>query len=181
MTRTWLNGDWYRSYSGAELVADNPDPASIKLEDIAHHLSMICRFGGACPVFYSVASHSVYVTDLLPTELKVEGLLHDATEAYVGDMIKCIKRHCKDYQRLEHVWELAIRDRFGLPTRPAPAVKAAIKRADIAALLAERRDIFKDRTAYNEISEPGPLTAVTASPAVAKALFLDYALDLGLS
>ena len=181
MSRTWLAGDWYISFSGAELSAENPDPASIRLEDISHHLSMICRFGGACPVFYSVASHSMYVADLLPDELKVEGLLHDATEAYVGDMVKCIKRQCPDYQRLEHIWELAIRDRFGLPTRPSAEVKAEIKRADIAALLAERRDVFGDRRAYDEISPPGEPRCKPLGPAQGCLEFKLYALQLGLS
>ena len=181
MSRTWLSGGWFITHSGAQLVPENPDPANIHLEDIAHHLSMVCRFGGATPVFYSVASHSMYVADILPTELKVEGLLHDAAEAYVGDMLKCFKRLCKDYQDIEHVWELAVRERFGLGPRPTPEVKAAVKRADIAALLAERRDVFGDRTAYEEISEPGSLTCVPSSPAVAKREFLAYARRLGLS
>lgn len=181
MNRTWLSGDWFLSYSGKQLVAENPDPASIALVDIAHHLSMICRFGGACPVFYSVASHSMYVADLLPPELRIEGLLHDASEAYLGDMIKCVKRLCPDYANLEHVWELAIRDRFGLPTRPTPEVKALIKQADIAALLAERRDIFGDTARYDEIAAPGRYTCTPQAPVDAERLFLQYAHDLGLS
>lgn len=179
--RTWLEGSWFISYSGRQLVAENPDPASIDLIDIAHHLSMVCRFGGACPTFYSVASHSMYVVDLLPPELAIEGLLHDASEAYLGDMIKCVKRLCPDYASLEHVWELAIRDRFGLPTRPTPEVKALVKQADIAALLAERRDIFGDPVQYDEIAAPGHYCCIPATPAHGERLFLTYARELGLS
>jgi hypothetical protein len=177
---SWLNGGWFITYSGEHLDPLRPDPAKINLTDIAHHLSMICRFGGACPTFYSVASHSMYVADLLPEDLRVEGLLHDAAEAYVGDMIKAIKVYCPDFQYFEAEWERAIRVRFELPIVQELDVKRAIKRADIAALLAERRDVFRDRTAYEEISEPGEARCVPVGPEEGKALFLAYAKRVGL-
>lgn len=182
--RSWLNGGWFVTYSGEQLDPLHPDPAKINLVDIAHHLSNICRFGGACPTFYSVASHSMYVADLLPDDLRVEGLLHDAAEAYVGDMIKSIKVHCNDFQAIEWEWEWAIRVRFELdPLDPSlvPAErKAAIKRADISALLAERRDVFKDTREYDEIAEPGEQRCVPLIPEYGERLFLAYARRVGL-
>ena len=178
--RSWLNGGWFVTYSGEQLDPLHPDPAKINLVDIAHHLSNICRFGGACPTFYSVASHSMYVADLLPDDLRVEGLLHDAAEAYVGDMIKSIKVHCDDFQGIEEKWDEAVRVRFELDGWMTSARKAAIKRADISALLAERRDIFKDTREYDEIAEPGEPRCVPLIPEYGERLFLAYARRVGL-
>jgi hypothetical protein len=64
----------------------------IQLEDIAHHLSCINRFNGALHTPVNVAQHSVYVSRLLDgTGLEMVGLLHDAPEAYLGDMVKWLK------------------------------------------------------------------------------------------
>lgn len=74
----------------------NPDPATIHPEDIAHHGGMTCRYGGGVRRFYSVAEHAVLVADLLhheghSVEVQLAGLLHDAAESYVGDVISPLK------------------------------------------------------------------------------------------
>ena len=76
----------------------DPKPESILLDDIATALSNICRYNGHVPTFYSVAEHSAHVADLIfertaSRELALTGLLHDAAEAYVGDMVRPLKRH----------------------------------------------------------------------------------------
>lgn len=88
MAQMWPSGEY------VDLL--NPDPAKIHAPDIAHHLGMLCRYGGGVSRFYSVAEHSVLVADLLewqgqPSEVVLAGLLHDAAEAYVGDMIAPLK------------------------------------------------------------------------------------------
>jgi 5'-deoxynucleotidase YfbR-like HD superfamily hydrolase len=178
--RTWLSGDYFITFSGVHIDPTNPRPEDIRLVDIAHNLSMIPRFGGACPSFYSVGSHSMYVADLLPPGLRVEGLLHDASEAYCGDLIKCIKVLCPDYSAVESRFEAAIRARFGLPEVQDPHVKLEIKRADIAALLAERRDVFLDRREYDEIAKAGEPGCVPVKPREGKVRFLQYAAELGI-
>lgn len=84
-------------------------PAMANMEDISHSLSMICRYNGHVPSFYSVAEHSVRVAFYLrdagysPEEC-LTGLLHDASEAYVGDMVRPLKRvpeFADTHQRLE--------------------------------------------------------------------------------
>lgn len=82
--------------SGVYVNLLDPDPALICPADIAHHLGMTCRYGGGVRRFYSVAEHSLLVVDLLrwlgqPAEIVVAGLLHDAAEAYVGDVIAPLK------------------------------------------------------------------------------------------
>jgi hypothetical protein len=75
------------SFTGKEIRFDRPDQIDVCIEDIAHSLSMICRFNGHCREFYSVAQHSVFVSFLLDDENAFQGLMHDAAEAYIGDVI----------------------------------------------------------------------------------------------
>lgn len=80
--------------SGRAFWSLDPRPEDVRIEDIAAQLARICRFGGALKPgvsFYSVAQHSVLVSYNVPEEYALEGLLHDAAEAYVGDVIKPIK------------------------------------------------------------------------------------------
>lgn len=82
--------------SGRFVDTLHPDPATIDAADIAHHLAMLCRYGGAVSRFYSVAEHAVLVHDLLrhqgaERELLRAALLHDAAEAYLGDMVSPLK------------------------------------------------------------------------------------------
>jgi 5'-deoxynucleotidase YfbR-like HD superfamily hydrolase len=73
----------------------------ILVDDIVHSLSLINRFNGAAKFPYSVAQHSLYVAGLLPPELKLHGLLHDAPEAYVGDMVSPLKKIMTEYKEVE--------------------------------------------------------------------------------
>jgi hypothetical protein len=81
-----MNGNWIMTYTGKHFTPFDPKIEAIDILDIAHALSNICRFGGHCSEFYSVAEHSILVSVLCPPELKLAGLLHDAAEAYLGDI-----------------------------------------------------------------------------------------------
>ena len=113
--------------SGAPFWVADPRPQDIRIYDIASQLARICRFGGALRddvEHYSVAQHCCLVSDHLPPELALEGLLHDAHEAYIGDMIKPIKVQLGvEWKILEGRIEAAVRRRFGLPEHMTPAVK----------------------------------------------------------
>lgn len=101
-------------YSGGFFDVFNPNPDDIRIEDIAHALSLTCRWGGHCREFYSVAQHCVHVSDLLPLDLALQGLLHDAAEAYMGDVPRPIKHNIPAFGEQEDKVLRVIWDKFGL-------------------------------------------------------------------
>jgi len=112
-------GAWMITHTGKRfsLGIDSSNPTwsdQIDIDDIAHGLSMTCRFGGQCPAFYSVAQHSVIVSHQVHPEYQLAALLHDASEAYIGDMPSPFKRSMPDYRRIEHSIMLAIESHFNL-------------------------------------------------------------------
>lgn len=131
-------GDWFLTHSGRQFWPLDPHIDDICIEDIAHALSLICRFGGHTREFYSVAQHSVIVCDALPREFKLTGLLHDATEAYVGDMIRPLKIMMPEYRTTEQFLWQHIATKFDLPIK----MPLTIKEADNRALMTERRDLL---------------------------------------
>lgn len=128
--------------SGNVLNLLDPRPEAISIRDIADALSKLCRYTGHCPRHYSVAEHSLMVaidTDILttPPEVQLEALLHDAAEAYVGDVAAPLKTLLGDtYRAIEARVDSAIRFRFGLPA----AMSKEVHVADMRVALAEMRD-----------------------------------------
>lgn len=122
------NGDYFRF--------DGPYRFDVRV--IAAALSKLCRFTGHCRDFYSVAQHSVHVSEMVAPEFAFEALLHDAQEAYLGDVATPLKRRLIDYQTHEVRVEAAMRMRFSLPVVPSPEVK----HADLVMLATERRDLM---------------------------------------
>ena len=111
----------------------------IVLSDITTSLSRQCRFNGHGVHFWSVAQHSLLVASLLPEELKLQGLLHDASEAYLGDVITPLKSNMPEYLKLEGKVQTAILSKYGLSYPLDPRVKDADRRA----LEMERNSLFK--------------------------------------
>lgn len=124
---------WSRTYTGKKFHPANPALDEICIEDIAHHLSMICRFTGALRVHFSVAQHSLLVSALLPAEHKLWGLLHDSSEGYISDVTRPAKCDLPDYKKMEERIMKVVAERFDLPW-PMPC---EVKQADMVALVSE--------------------------------------------
>src|SRR5690349_636686 len=110
----WLRGSWMQTFTGRQFYPLDPRLDEIDPLDIAHALSMICRYGGHTKHFYSVAEHCLLMSHAVAPEYALWALLHDATEAYVGDMVRPLKHHMPDYRQIEDNLMEVIAERFGL-------------------------------------------------------------------
>lgn len=115
--------NWFITHTGRQFDLANINANNICLEDIAHHLTNINRYGGAMKlgVKYSVAQHSILLCEYARDELNMpelarELLMHDATEAYLGDVVKGLKNLLPEYERLEAKLSKIIKSKYGVPT-----------------------------------------------------------------
>lgn len=107
---------YLETVSGKKFDFINPKNKDIDIEDIAHSLSMQCRFTGHSWKFYSIAEHSINASRMCSPENKLWALLHDASEAYLTDVASPVKPHLTNYKPMEKVIMDAICLKFGLPT-----------------------------------------------------------------
>lgn len=114
----------FLTLTGRTIELLNPKQSDIQIEDIANGLSLECRFGKQISRFYSVAQHSLLVAALCPLDLKREALLHDASEAYLGDVSSPLKALLAlTYKPIEYNFELVIFEKYGLNISRLPEVK----------------------------------------------------------
>lgn len=148
-------------HSGILFDVFNPNPEDIRIIDISHALSNICRYGGHSPKFYSVAQHCVLCSLQIGTpKEQMEFLMHDASEAYLADMPRPIKRNLPEYIRVEDALLEVIFKHFGL-TFP---LTDKVHQVDDAMLQFEYKSFYDD-----EESNPN---FVFWTPEEAKAKFL---------
>ncbi|MDP2128159.1 MAG: HD family hydrolase [Pseudohongiella sp.] len=164
---------WIETSSGSSIDLINPKSYQIKIWDIAHALSHICRFGGHCRWHYSVAQHSVLVSYLVPVEFALEALLHDAAEAYLGDVVRPLKVNgdMEGYRAAEKLMEAAIIETFGIGDISHPLIKLA----DMQMLAAEREVLLTDKKSLWQCLEgvsPAPLKIEKLTPEQAREMFM---------
>jgi uncharacterized protein len=161
-------GPYLQTVSGRWVNPFDPDPDQLDAGDIARALANLCRFGGHCRAFYSVAQHSVIVSRLVEqrggdAEDAFAALMHDATEAYLGDMPHPLKHRSPlgaAFKAAEADLERAIHERFRIK-----ADVPEIKRADRALLATERRAFSAESWHWPELEGVEPLNLeLTAWP-----------------
>lgn len=167
-----------RTYLGIVFYPYAPRAEAIQIEDIAHHLSLLCRFNGAVRTFYSVAEHSVrvaaWVHSVAP-EHALWALLHDASEAYIGDMIRPVKHaaEMQPYREVERGIMACVLERYDLPLIEPAIVTQTDRRICMteSAQLKNRPadDLMEAREGY----QPLPITIDPWTFGEAKARFLE--------
>lgn len=162
-----------RTFTGKYFWPLEPKVEDVDIKDIAHALANQCRWTGHVREFYSVAQHSVLVANNLPVRFALEGLLHDATEAYLVDLARPVK-HAPGlgeiYRAVEEKLDAVIREKFGLPATVSPAVKEI----DNVLLWTEKRDFMEGDWTERLAGEPKLLKwkIVPWVPKVAEEIFL---------
>lgn len=152
-------GDWICTFTGRQFFPFDPRPEDVCAEDIAHALSLQCRFTGHVREFYSVAEHCVRVAQAVYERSEpgfdritscLYGLLHDASEAYLTDVARPVKRSPEmvGYREAEKRIEAVIYRHFNLPKHKDGGLAPVVKECDEILLVTEARDLmagFDDR------------------------------------
>ena len=172
---------WFQTYTGILFDLEKPTPDMIDIRDIAHHLALLNRFNGATERHYSVAQHSFLVAQYMPggkTE-KLCALLHDAHEAYTGDITtplkKLLAQETSALCGVEGRIQNAIGQKFDLPN--TLYVWEHVKKIDAQLLLKERDLLLSPPPARWDMDgkvDPLPVYIQTLGPGEAEELFLKY-------
>lgn len=134
------------TFTGRSFILQAPTPESIDIQDIAQGLSLQCRFAGQIGTFYSVAQHSVFCSYMCDPGDALAGLLHDAAEAYMGDVPRPVKAlvGMDGYSACEAHLTALILQRFGLSGQ----LPDSVKKADDELCLTEAHELFPTPPAW---------------------------------
>ena len=135
--------NWIQTYTCKKFDINNFTDFDFCIEDIAHALSNQCRFSGHVKKFYSVAQHSVLVSFNCDPVFALQGLLHDASEAYLLDIPSPFKSTSifEEYKKKEKAVQSLIYKRFNVPIDEHPSVKDS----DRKLLATEARDFMSPK------------------------------------
>jgi len=169
-------GNFMQVYSGKQFWPMSPRAAEVDIDDIAHSLSLQCRYAGHCLRFYSVAEHSVHVANWLrqqelPPRTVMQGLLHDASEAYLVDVPRPVKPFLPGYAEAEVGVMAAVAERFNIDL----VLDEKVLEADNRILLDERAQNMAPGNYAGGWPELEPLGIELRcwSPAAAKEEFIE--------
>ena len=168
---------WMQTSSNAEIDYAAAEWVVLPIEDIANALANTCRFNGHCRTFYSVAEHSVLMSQLVPQDMALAGLLHDASEAYVSDIPTPLKRFLGDtVKELELKAMQAIARGYNLSV--AELEHPTIKDLDKKILGEEGRALMPAHRFWDQFTDRLGLEFNGWTPAEAKKHFLQRFLAL---
>jgi 5'-deoxynucleotidase YfbR-like HD superfamily hydrolase len=165
-----LEDVWVLTGHGKQFYLADPDASLIDIEDIANTLANICRFNGRTKGFYSVAQHSILVSEICADD-PLAGLLHDAAEAYIGDVIRPLKKLLKGVDQIETAITREIGSALSVDYERLRHPR--IKHADDVALATEIRDLMPDwPETTDRRPQPAALRIVPLRPGLARKAFL---------
>lgn len=165
--------DWIQTYTGKRFYFKNPQPDQICLEDIAHVLSMIPRYGGHSNHFLSVAEHSIHVSRHV--EHHMAGLMHDAAETYTGDLVTPLKRLIPVYKTIENqimADAISVKFNFTWNKKIHDEIKEIDKRMFVTEVLQLGKDICLEKW-YNSYPPLDGVHLDFLPPAKAKEAFIE--------
>jgi len=171
------NDAWVQTYTGKKVYPLNPKSEDIDINDIAHSLSMICRFTGHVKNFYSVANHSILTSYVCNQEDRLSALLHDCSEFLLTDLCRPLKQSggFDNYLAYEKTLQSIIYRKFGLKEETPPSVK----KADNVLLATEARDLMTTLLpGWNFSEKPLPFKIIPMTQPEAEKLFLERFYEL---
>jgi 5'-deoxynucleotidase YfbR-like HD superfamily hydrolase len=182
-TKTGPKEHWMLTYSGLKFFANRPTPDMIAVTDIAHSLSLICRYNGHLRTgMYSVAQHCVIASQICEALGETDEnifwcLFHDSSEAYLSDLCTPVKKLIPQYKELEHKVMAVIQEALGI-VGEEPAV---VKKCDQICFATEIRDVIQGN--YREWNtpkgiRPASFKIVPVSSLEAKIMFLERYIEL---
>lgn len=163
-------GECIITVSGKRIFFNEPEKNEYDIGDIAHGLSHVCRWAGHTRTMMTVAQHSCIVADLLwlDKEIALQGLMHDAAEAYLGDVTNPLKSMLPDYQKIEQEFDKALANSFNYSV----PFHSLVKHADRMALAQECRDLFNGFVTSLELPDPPDKPLVCWAPHMAREQFM---------
>ena len=193
-------GDYIGTYYGGRFWVEDPRIEDVVLEEIAHAISLNCRFNGHTKHLWTVAQHSLLVTDLLMSgdisgvgegdikyTIGLIGLLHDTSEGYMSDIPRPFKKTLEDYLEIEGMVQTTIYEAFGLDRKftEDPDILDLVKTADDLALHIEAAvlmDPCDDWLGWGDFKNPlidkWKDKIVIENPQVVKGKFIKKAIEL---
>lgn len=160
---------WIQTYTGKQFYPFRPEANKIDIIDIAHSLSNFCRYTGHSNFFYPVGLHSIYVSMIVPEKYQLWGLLHDASEAYLGDMASPIKKSFPKYIKAEERLMKVIAAKFNL-VWPMPV---EVLKADYVMLATEKKQLMKKAPAkWGKLPKPASVVIEKCTPREVELSFL---------
>ena len=149
MEQNEYDGHWITTFTGLKFHYLDPQADEVNILDIAHALSLLCRFNGHTKMFYSVAEHSLRVAHIVPN-FPLAALLHDAHEAYISDIPRPIKADMPIYEKIAERIQRIIENKYGVGKYD----KREVKQADHILLATEARDLMDNTKDWLELPTP---------------------------
>lgn len=163
---------WMETCGGKPVNPFHIRKEDVDIRTIAHSLSLICRYNGHCRAFFSVAEHCIRVAEVVAPEYKLAALLHDAAEAYWGDVIRPLKYNLPVIQEAEEKALKVVMSKFGVDF--SGDVREAVRQADNIVGATEGRDLMYHVENWGKLPEPLEDKIVPVPSIHAEAAFLDH-------